>query len=99
MRQTHESLFLTVHNEGSPIPAPEQECIFRMYRRAEAAKRNLKQGWGIGLPYVRAVAESHGGSITLDSSEERGTTFTIDLPKDSRPYQNSPSLAGEYSPE
>ncbi|MFK3736987.1 sensor histidine kinase [Massilia sp. TN1-12] len=88
-------LVLTVHNEGEPIPAQEQECIFQMYRRAESAKRDAKGGWGIGLPYVRAVAESHGGSIGLDSSAERGTTFVVDIPLDARPHQNADSLAQE----
>jgi signal transduction histidine kinase len=76
----HGRLVLSVHNEGRPIPPDEQECIFQMYRRAEAAKRNAQPGWGIGLPYVRAVTESHGGSIGLDTSAERGTTFLIDIP-------------------
>lgn len=78
--QSHGRLKLSVHNEGPPIPPDEQECIFQMYRRAEAARRNLQPGWGIGLPYVRAVAESHGGSIGLDTTVERGTTFLIDIP-------------------
>nr|AGU09998.1 Histidine kinase-, DNA gyrase B-, and HSP90-like ATPase [uncultured organism] len=50
----YEHPILSVHNEGAPIPPDEQECIFQMYRRAESAKRNDKQGWGIGLPFVRA---------------------------------------------
>jgi signal transduction histidine kinase len=85
-------MLLTVHNEGPPIPPHEQESIFQMYRRAEAAQRGTKKGWGIGLPYVRAVAESHGGSIGVDSSLERGTTFLVDIPLDGREYQNANSL-------
>lgn len=89
----HGRLMLSVHNEGEPIPAVEQECIFQMYRRAEAARRNESKGWGIGLPYVRAVAEAHGGSVTLDSGAGRGTTFIIDMPLDARPLANAPSLS------
>jgi signal transduction histidine kinase len=63
-----------------------------MYRRAHAVSR-YEEGWGIGLSYVRAVAESHGGSIGVDSSLERGTTFVIDIPVDGRPYEDSPSVA------
>jgi len=85
-------LLLSVHNEGPPIPPQEHECIFQMYRRAELARRGPDQGWGIGLPYVRAVAESHGGSISLDSSAERGTTFTVDLPLDARQIGDAPTL-------
>lgn len=89
----HDRLTLSVHNEGPAIPAHEQECIFQMYRRARSAASTRQQGWGIGLPYVRAVAESHGGSIGLDSTDERGTTFTIDVPVDCRPYLGAPSVA------
>ncbi|RYF04552.1 MAG: HAMP domain-containing histidine kinase [Oxalobacteraceae bacterium] len=86
-------LLLSVHNEGAPIPPDEQECIFQMYRRAESAISGDKQGWGIGLPYVRAVAESHGGSIGLDTSQERGTTFVVDIPVDGSLYANAPTLS------
>jgi len=92
VQEVHGRLLLTVHNEGPPIPPSEQECIFQMYRRAEAARRGAGDGWGIGLPYVRAVGESHGGSIGLDSSAERGTTFVIDIPIDGRPFQDAPTL-------
>lgn len=82
--KVHERLVLTVHNEGDPIPPAEQECIFQIYRRAESARHDTQPGWGIGLPYVRAVAESHGGSIGLDTSMERGTTFVVDVPLNGR---------------
>ncbi|MDN4060396.1 HAMP domain-containing sensor histidine kinase [Massilia sp. YIM B02769] len=91
--EVHERLLLTVHNHGEPIPLEEQESIFQMYRRAEAARQGVKAGWGIGLPYVRAVAESHGGSVGVDSAVERGTTFVIDIPVDCRPFGEAPTLA------
>jgi len=93
LEELHGRLLVSIHNEGDPIPPTEQECIFQMYRRAEAARHNPKQGWGIGLPYVRAVAESHGGSIGIDSSAERGTTFVIDIPLDARMLPETPTLA------
>ena len=89
--EQHQRMVLSVHNHGDAIPPEEQECIFQMYRRAELARLGRQQGWGIGLPYVRAVAESHGGSVTLDSSDERGTTFTIDIPLDARPLLGAPT--------
>lgn len=89
----HGRLLLTVHNEGDPIPPEEQEGIFQMYVRAEAARGNAGHGWGIGLPYVRAVAESHGGSIALESTAERGTTFVIDIPVDCRDFKGAPTIA------
>ncbi len=85
-------MILRVHNWGPPIPANEQETIFQIYRRALKAKRENKKGWGLGLAFVRGVAEAHGGSVGLDSDFKRGTTFTLDIPVDARPFQDSPSL-------
>lgn len=81
---------ISVNNHGPVIPKEEQEAIFQIFRRAEAAKKGNRQGWGLGLPLVRTVAESHGGSIGIESSIEKGTTFTIDIPDDARPYQSNP---------
>lgn len=86
-------VMLSVHNQGNPIAAEEIEDIFQFYQRARAAAQGKKEGWGIGLSFVRAVAESHGGSATVDSSVERGTTFLIDIPGDARPFQDAPTLA------
>lgn len=87
---SHGRLRIAVHNDGPPIAIENQESIFQIFRRAQDAKEGAQQGWGIGLPYVRAVAESHGGSIAVYSSAEKGTTFVIDIPIDCRPFQNSP---------
>ena len=89
---THERVIISVHNEGDPIPPEETESVFQVFQRAKAAKEGKQRGWGIGLPYARSVAESHGGSIGVDSTKERGTTFLIDMPVDSRPFQNAPTL-------
>jgi signal transduction histidine kinase len=83
---------LSLHDHGSPIPPDQVESLFQVFRRAKAAKEGDQKGWGIGLPYVRSVAESHCGSIDVDSAEERGTTVSIDIPIDSRPFQNAPTL-------
>jgi signal transduction histidine kinase len=84
----HERVMVTVHNEGEPIPPEQMESLFQVFQRAAAGK----EGWGIGLPYVRSVAESHGGSVEVDSAAPRGTTFLISLPTDARPYQDAPTL-------
>nr|WP_314628329.1 HAMP domain-containing sensor histidine kinase [uncultured Noviherbaspirillum sp.] len=94
---SHDRLLLAVHNEGDPIPPSELESIFQVFRRAAAAKKSEKRGWGIGLPYVRGVAESHGGSVLIDSAPGRGTTLSVDMPVDARPFRNAPTLDGPGS--
>jgi signal transduction histidine kinase len=91
----HGRVVLSVHNEGESIPKEQLESIFQVFQRATAAREGNKEGWGIGLPYVRSVAESHGGSIEADSTEHCGTTFLISMPADARPYQHGPTLEGK----
>ena len=93
--QVDDRVMLSVHNEGEPIPFEQMESIFQVFRRANAAKEGDIEGWGIGLPYVRSVAESHGGSVEVDSAVGRGTTFIIDIPLDPRPLQNALTLGGK----
>ena len=87
--QTHGRLILSVHNCGNPIPDERRKDIFEYLNRGEQSD---KTGWGIGLPFVQDVAKRHGGTIVLDSSEQAGTTFTLDIPVDGRAF-NGPDLS------
>lgn len=89
--QAHGRVLLTVHNYGAHVPAEKHEMLFRAFQRTTTAPASGRPGWGLGLAQVRAVAESHGGSIAVDSLPESGTTFTIDIPIDARPYQQKPT--------
>lgn len=80
---------ISVHNEGVPISFLDRELLFEPFRRSERAKKSGKTGWGIGLSLVRAVAQAHGGSISVESGEGFGTNFRLDLPADARPFQSS----------
>jgi signal transduction histidine kinase len=89
--ETHGRGFVTVHNYGPVIPSEKRETLFRAFQRLSDAETSGNSGWGLGLAQVRAVAEAHGGSIGVDSLPDRGTTFTIDIPLDARPYQDGPT--------
>lgn len=91
LSETHGRAIVAVHNFGAAIPVDEQEGIFQIFRRAKQAKLGKKSGWGLGLALVRGVAESHGGSVAVTSTEQDGTTFIIDIPVDARPFQDAPS--------
>lgn len=85
-QEIHGRLMLTVHNTGNPVPGEQRERIFEYLRREENGNGRHVDGWGIGLPFVRSVAEGHGGSAAVDSAAATGTTFIIDIPVDCRPY-------------
>jgi len=82
----HGTARVSVHNEGTPIPRVDQATLFDAYTRAPAARSSGSPGWGLGLTVVRGAAEAHGGQVTL-RSDATGTTFTVELPDDARPYQ------------
>lgn len=81
--QTHGRLSLSVHNTGNPISSDRFDHIFAYLHRENPIPA---EGYGIGLPFVKSVAESHGGSVMVDSSKPGGTTFVIDIPIDCRPF-------------
>jgi two-component system, sensor histidine kinase and response regulator len=71
---------LTVTDTGSGIAADEQERIFERFYRTAAATRQVVPGTGLGLAIASAIVAAHNGSITVDSIEGRGSTFTVRLP-------------------
>jgi signal transduction histidine kinase len=83
---------ISVHNKGQPIPPEEQDGIFQLYQRASGWHKRA-EGWGVGLPFARKVAEGHGGSIMVASNVTDGTTFAVDMPIDARPFLDAPRVA------
>jgi signal transduction histidine kinase len=77
-------VLVSVHNDGPSIAPEDMQRMFSAFQRLGAID---VQGWGLGLPFVRNVAESHTGTVYVDSSPERGTTFTICVPLDCRHCQ------------
>lgn len=77
---------VSVHNTGRPLRAEDQRRIFEPFARA-ASPAEGKLGWGLGLTLVRGCAEAHGGSVSVSSDTDAGTTFTLALPLDARPFQ------------
>ncbi len=70
---------LRVRDEGYGIPANDMPRIFdRFYRAANVQGR--APGAGIGLAGVKHAVEQHGGTITVQSAEGIGSTFTVRLP-------------------
>ncbi len=73
-----KDLIITVDDEGMGIPEKEQKFIFDRYFRAENALHD--QGTGIGLNIVKSHLENLGGSITFNSVEGEGSSFSIQIP-------------------
>ena len=63
-RQGHAAV-LTVINDGEGIPPEKQEHLFDRFYRVDEARSSEDQHYGLGLSIAKAVAEKHGGSITV----------------------------------
>ena len=70
---------IAVSDTGIGISPDALPHIFERFYRAHRDRR-LGKGTGLGLSIARWVAEEHGGSIEVESSEERGSTFIVRLP-------------------
>ena len=82
----HEVVFW-VADTGSGI-APEN--LPRVFDRFWQATRADRQGAGLGLPITKGIVEAHGGRIWVESTPNRGTTFSFTIPE-ATPEQGRPS--------
>lgn len=71
---------ITVADQGPGIPAAVQGRIFERFYRVDPARSRATGGTGLGLAIVKHICTSHGGEVTVWSSEGHGSTFTIRLP-------------------
>lgn len=73
-------LEIRVQNGGTPIPESALSEVFKKYYRIPEGDRQGIRGYGLGLSYVRTVAEKHHGRISVSSDAEKGTVFMFVVP-------------------
>jgi len=80
-QRTDGLLQISVADNGIGIAKADQRYVFDKFYRSETAKDKAIPGIGLGLSYVKLLVEAHGGTITFESTEGEGTTFTILIPQ------------------
>jgi heavy metal sensor kinase len=80
--RTEARYTIRVADTGRGIPAAAQPYIFERFYRVDQARTHNgnMDGAGLGLSIAAWIAELHGGRISLDRSDEQGSTFVISLP-------------------
>ena len=68
-----------VSDHGRGIPAEAQERIFEPFYRVDKSRSRKQGGSGLGLALVKAIADAHGATLSLESQPGRGTTFRVQL--------------------
>ncbi|GAA1167157.1 ATP-binding protein [Ornithinimicrobium humiphilum] len=71
-------LVLALADKGIGIPEGQRGRIFDRFGRADNI--GTAEGSGLGLPIVKAIADSHAGAVLLDSEEGEGSTFALWIP-------------------
>ncbi len=75
-----ETLLFKITDTGIGISEKDIPFIFDRFWQADTSMRRRYQGSGIGLSLVKELTEAHGGSISIDSQKNKGTTFTVKIP-------------------
>jgi signal transduction histidine kinase len=71
---------IDVVDEGIGIPAEALPNLFRRFYRAQTAVERGIAGTGLGLYMVKEALDHHGGSVNVNSTKDKGTTFTVHIP-------------------
>jgi signal transduction histidine kinase len=74
------NLCIKVSDNGIGINKIDQKHIFDKFYRASTGNIHKFKGLGLGLYYVKKIAEAHGGDVTVNSKPGKGSIFTITIP-------------------
>lgn len=78
---TVDVVTLAVADTGTGIAAADLPHVFDRFWRAEKSRNRQTGGSGLGLAIVRHLVRAHGGTVTVESEVDAGSTFTVRLPK------------------
>jgi signal transduction histidine kinase len=76
-----ERVILDVHNGGPPIASDDLPSLFEPFQRGRGARSGAGRSMGLGLYITCHIVQAHGGTVTVRSTSEEGTTFTVTLPR------------------
>lgn len=79
MKKVHNSAILKVRNTGAGISEDDRKQIFERFYRADKSRARDSGGYGLGLAIAKAICESCGGSIAVESEPGSYTEFTVIL--------------------
>lgn len=78
--QDKQFTYISIKDNGIGISEEKQKLIFDKFYRIPSGNKHDVKGYGLGLFYVKTMAEKHKGSISVESQPGKGSTFIIKIP-------------------
>jgi signal transduction histidine kinase len=97
-RQTETEVIISVADTGPGIPANKLAYVFDEFYQVDLSLRRSHQGAGLGLAISKRFVQMHGGSIWVNSHEDRGSEFFFSLPRVSPAVTLLPDAPGAPEP-
>jgi heavy metal sensor kinase len=80
VRARDRKAIMEVIDTGVGIPAAALPHVFERFYRVDEARSRQIEGAGLGLAIVKSICAAHGGQVEVDSVENRGSRFRVELP-------------------
>jgi signal transduction histidine kinase len=84
-----QNVRVTVEDTGYGIPEKDLDKVFEKFFRVQNKRTRHTTGTGLGLSIVKGLLEGMGGTITVESTPDVGTTFTVMIPAGGSPSESS----------
>ncbi|MBK5200961.1 MAG: ATP-binding protein [Spirochaetaceae bacterium] len=81
-KETDKNYLISVKDNGVGIPKKDQDRIFERFYRVDKARSKSSGGTGLGLSIVNHIMSLHSGSVSCESKDGVGSTFTLSIPKE-----------------
>ncbi len=85
--ESHREIRIQVTDDGLGIPKDKQSDLFQPFYRVD--NTDISSGTGLGLSICKQIVEAHGGTISAESEESKGASFTVCLPIDTTDASSS----------
>lgn len=95
---TDDYAVLQVSDTGPGLPADEVDKVFERFYRTDSSRTRQSGGTGLGLSIVSALVAAHGGTVSVQSAQGQGATFTVTLPRSGVDRDPKPVQSGTFSP-